>query len=423
MKKKKGMPLEIQVARRILTMTRPYFSAAIWALCPVESPGLGSMAVDRYGRLYYDPEIGARFNSQQIAWIIHHEIDHLLRKHSQRCDDSQAFPLRWNVAADCEVNWRLKKEGARFKDEEWITPQTFGFDEGLLAENYYSLLEGNVPDAILIATGESEDEESGPGEGKPKVGHGDCGSCAGGPQREWEQGPPESGSAESETAPGLSEAELECIRQTVANDIRDREKTRRGTVPSDWVSWAEARLSPQVDWRRKLAGLFRGAGRRCGCDDYSYSSPGRRRLPGIVLPRMVSPDLEVAVIVDTSGSMSIDHLNAALSETQCLVRQQGVDEVWLIEVDAKVHEAKRVRDVRGRECKGRGGTDMRVGFEACLKLRPRPQVVVCMTDCETPWPKEFPIRTIICSIERNSYRRGSQKIPSWADLVEVELDG
>lgn len=39
-----------------LAKERPYLASAAWALRPVPKPGLRSMAVDMYWRLYYDPE-------------------------------------------------------------------------------------------------------------------------------------------------------------------------------------------------------------------------------------------------------------------------------------------------------------------------------------------------------------------------------
>ena len=55
MKRNLTIPDEIVVARMLAKESHPYFTALLMSLHPVESPGIGTMAVDKYGRLYYDP--------------------------------------------------------------------------------------------------------------------------------------------------------------------------------------------------------------------------------------------------------------------------------------------------------------------------------------------------------------------------------
>ena len=53
------MDTEIIAAARLnLTLEKyPYLTYILYNLTPVPTPGLGTMAVDKWWRLYYDPEL------------------------------------------------------------------------------------------------------------------------------------------------------------------------------------------------------------------------------------------------------------------------------------------------------------------------------------------------------------------------------
>lgn len=50
------LPESLQVARLKLNHSHPYLGAAIWSLVPVKKDGLGTLGVDKWGRLYFDEE-------------------------------------------------------------------------------------------------------------------------------------------------------------------------------------------------------------------------------------------------------------------------------------------------------------------------------------------------------------------------------
>ena len=125
----------------------------------------------------------------------------------------------------------------------------------------------------------------------------DCGSGAHGGYADWELG--------EDGAHPLGEHEAVAIRIRVRDAIR----RGRGTVPAGWERWAEGVAEPMEDWRALLGAAFRAclAGAGAGAGDYTYRRPGRRTpsLGGqVILPSLRRPLPQVAVVVDTSLSVS-----------------------------------------------------------------------------------------------------------------------
>lgn len=97
-------------------------------------------------------------------------------------------------------------------------------------------------------------------------------------------------------------------------------------------------------------------------------------------------------------------------------------EVTFLATDANVHGgSQRARGGRHVKIKGRGGTNMCVGIEYAMgKVKPRPDVVVVCTDCDTDWPQKRPAtRVIICAIGASESLIA--KCPEWATVIEVEI--
>jgi predicted metal-dependent peptidase len=87
----------------------------------------------------------------------------------------------------------------------------------------------------------------------------------------------------------------------------------------------------------------------------------------------------------------------------------------VIACDAQAHEAQSVRSLATITLQGGGGTDMGAGLAAAAKLRPRPDLVVVLTDGFTPWPAAAPdgIRVIVGLMSPGG------RTPAWAKTVLV----
>ncbi|SBT40181.1 vWA domain-containing protein [Micromonospora auratinigra] len=352
---------KLLAARFRAAQDRPYLAAALYSVTVVQSHAVPTMGVDRRWRCYVNPDFVAGLPVPQLAAVWIHEVAHLLRDHHARADRLTGAQgrdhHRVNVAQDCEINDDLLADRLPLPPGR-LEPKTYDLPTGLLFERYLALLPPEVAGVPVL----------------------DCGSGAHGVARPWEGG---DGSGD-----GVGEVEAGAIRRDTAQQIRSASRAR-GSVPSGWQRWAETVLEPTVDWRRALTGAVREAAAwAAGAVDYTYQRPSRRSqaLRGVVLPRLRQPVPRVAIVVDTSGSMSDALLAAALAEVSGVLRAVGVggNRVTVLSCDAAVHVVRAVHTVGQVELAGGGGTDMRVGIEAALSHRPH--IVVVLTDGHTPWP-------------------------------------
>ena len=395
-----------RLARLTAADAMPYFMHALFAVTPLAWPGLGTFSVDRDWRLYMDPDLltgPAAWTPVAAGWVLLHEIGHLIRDHAARYTmlPRPQIHLAWNLATDAEINDDLIAARAALPGDP-VTPAALGLPDRGVAEDYYAEL---IRDLDTL-TGY---DDGGTG----------CGSGAGGPAPPGEL-PPDA-TLDGEAVTGIGPAGGDLIRRQIAQDIKTYQPgTGRGTVPAGLDRWASDMLRPPVvPWPQVLRAAIRKAiANRAGCTDYTYSRPSRRRVPRIVKPAMRGPAVRVTVVVDTSGSMSADDLAAALSEVDGVLRSSGVarDQVRVLSCDAASGKPARVRSVSDVCLTGGGGTDMRIGIAAAAKARPAPDVIIVLSDGDTPWPDQPGQARLVCAIISPQPPAGT---PEWAVTVHV----
>ncbi|MCU1645787.1 MAG: hypothetical protein JWN03_6062 [Nocardia sp.] len=393
-------------ARLLAVRARPYLSTALFALHIVESPRAPTMAVDRYWRCYVSPTFVDYTPVEELASVLVHEVSHLLRDHHGRSDRfarrhnlfGPAERLRMNIAADAEINDDAFGDGL-VQPEGAVMPATLGLSDGELMEDYlHQFRLGRLTQDMAWL---------------------DCGSGADGLDREWELGP--------DGADGLSEQEREGVRFRVAQGIIGSP----GNTPEGWRRWAEEAMHPPQPWRDLLGAAIRAAASASGAGaDYTYGRPARRSagVPGVVLPSLRRTPPRVTVVIDTSGSVSDAELGSALLETAAVTRAVGGrrDLVTVLSCDAAARIADPLCRAEGIPLMGGGGTDLRTGFAKALRAQPRPDVVVVLTDGQTPWPSTRPpCRTVVGLFRRERTRREDDPNfvpdgpPDWARVVEI----
>ncbi len=483
------IPDKLTIARLAARQKMPYLTSLVMNLHPVCRPGLGTVCVDQYGRLYYDPVFLDTAPDEDLAFITLHEALHVFLRHPERLKEARGEPNGKElsgIAVDLAVNSMLVQGGLSCP-QDGLMPGQYDLPEGLCCEEYYDLLqrnskqdepppeqggqqqqgqeqegddggegqdqegeeqgqsslqEGDEPQEGEGEGGEPSSDQADPGEDdgegqpEPQAGgggmapdeeyngpqpdrtRGEGGSSHNGQPKPWECPPPDPKADSDENPPGYDKGEQEILREQVAKAIEDYERQRgRGSVPGGLRREAKELLHPTVDPAQQLAAKVRFAlTSTSGFGDFSFRRPPRRRPPGgAILPVHQQPLPQVAVVVDTSGSMDQRDLGLALGTiAKVLKRLPNPRGVRVLTGDTQVESARQVFRPDQVALVGGGGTDMRELIRAAMEERPSPNVVLVVTDGYTPWPHE-PVRArVLACLTRQAVKDG---VPSWIETV------
>lgn len=411
----------LALARAVVLQKAPYLMHLIYGFMPqpvLNNPIINTLAVTKNMVLFFNPVWVIAQKETRLAAGLVHEANHILRATIDRggfIPDRELF----NKAADIPINTDLKKAGWDM-DPNWLFPETYGFPEGLTSEQYYALMEKKC-------SGGGGKGKSAPGQSpkgkeeqeRPGVGQGSCGGCAGNPS-------PHEDALDESAGGGRSEAEQQLFVEQTCEAIRSTTDAKmRGTLPAWMKELADAmRAPPKVPWQRKIAALVRKTTGQItsGGDDFSLSRPSKRSLVrGVLRPGMIECQPNICFILDTSGSMHIEtQVRDALQEICGCMRSVGVDSAYVIQADAAVAETKKRRftEILKMPIIGRGGTHFSPAIKKATKLRPRPDLVVYLTDGDGFAPKLPPagMAFIWCLVPSYCSRRPAR----WGEVVVIQ---
>lgn len=415
----------------------PYLSVALYALVPVPTPRVERMTVDQYWRLYANPAWVLASDIPDIAGQLAHLTWHLLAAHPDRAVDlgvDRSTADSWTRATDAVIADLLA-------DIPTQLPGTakLGLEPGRSAEEYFARL-SCLPAAGSPANIDAPPASPAPATARDVDNHGPespdagqrqspdspespnavdgCGSGCDGHARGYEL-PPTSGFG------AISQTAAEGIRKRVAIEFRAHMPIA-GTLPGEWERWVQDTLEPVVPWTQVLAAAVRrGIGWAHGHADYTYTRISRRQAAAgsVILPATRRPVPEVAVVLDTSGSVDDGLLAQSLGEVNGVLAGLGVTgrSVTVLATDAIVQATTRVRSAADAVVPGGGGTDMGAGIQAALDLRPRPTLIVILTDGYTPWPEIPPPIPVVVTLTGRT-RAELPPTPDWVQRVECVLD-
>ena len=367
-------------ARVKLLLEKPFFGNLATRLILKEADGWCKTAATDGRHLYYNREFIKGLTQAQLLFLVGHEVLHCVYDHLGR--RGQRDPKIWNMANDYIVNDTLVKESVGKMPEGGLLDSKY--NDTMTSEEVYELLKKNsvtikMPlDQHLDAAGDSKGDEDGDGEGgdgdgQPKK----VGSGSGGKTVDvtvmGKDGPPK-----------LTEDDLQKIRTEVRTaTIQAAQAVGAGKVPAGVKRMIEELTSPKMDWRTLLDSHIKSSVK----DDYTFTKVNRRSWSlGAFLPGQdYLETVEVAVAVDTSGSMSDEMLRDILGEVKGIMETFQDFKLTLWTFDTQVYNPKEftsqnLDDILTYDPKGGGGTDFDVNFQFMKEVGLEPHRFVMFTD-------------------------------------------
>ena len=181
----------------------------------------------------------------------------------------------------------------------------------------------------------------------------------------------------------------------------------------------EELLASKIDWREQLREFVSAT---CtGKGDSTWAKPSRRWLSqDIYMPSQISETVgSLCVAVDTSGSISGEDINKALSEVVAICDNTIPEKVDLLYWDTEVasHEQYREDNYAGLAVStkpaGGKGTDVACVMQYIETNQLKPECTIIITDGYTDYPKQRPPYPVIWVIV------GTKQAPPFGSVIYV----
>ena len=392
----KEIHTKLIAARTKLILDKPFLGVLVLRLPMIEADPKWCQTVATDARcFYYNPHYIAALNAEQTQFVLAHEALHCGLSHFVRRQHRQK--RRWDLACDYAINPLLLQDGLS------PPPGVLIFDEheGMTAEEIYPTLDENNDDKPmdnhLYDAPSNTQRRDYPSSQEPNSNNG------GNQVLQKNQPPP------------LSETE----KQTLAVQWQQRlvgaaqQALQAGKLQGSIARIVDHFLQPQLPWQTLLARYLSMTAK----DDYTYMRPSRRE-GSAIFPSLRSGQINIAIVLDISGSISDAEIKAFLSEVNALKGQLRATITLFacddhLTEDSPWHYEPWEDFTAPRQFKGGGGTDFRPVFDYLNQQGQTPELLVYFTDAQGAFPEEPSYYPVIWLV------KGKSKV-AWGNVVYLQ---
>jgi len=419
---------KLAAARTRLILDKPFLGALVLRLPMMQAAASWCKTTATDAKtFYYNHDYIDALSLEQTQFILAHEALHCALSHFAR--RQHRIKHRWDLACDLAINPILVTEGMKPTPDTLYDPQY----DGMTAEEIYPTIDDlddrETEDQHVYEEDDQESQEN----NEPSNGSGDQGNEPDDEQRQDEKGEggdqggtdPDNSSEGNEAEfdenhggasqpPPLSDGEKESLSVQWQQRLAGAAQTamQSGKMGDALARLVDHLLQPQLPWRMLLARYMTAVAR----DDYSFQRPSRRE-GSAILPSLRSSQVDVTIVLDTSGSISDDEVNEFISEVDAIKGQMRA-RISLLACDDHVSanapwtfEPWDTFDVPD-DMMGGGGTDFRPAFEYVQHQGKQPDLLIYFTDAEGEFPGHEPAYPVIWLV------KGKQKTP-WGQRVQL----
>lgn len=368
-------------ARMSLLFKHPFFGqlALRLTLTPADRSWCPTAATDGK-KFYYNPAFIVNLDEKENVFLVGHELGHCIYEHMIRRGDRD--PMLYNIAGDYIINNMLDTEMVQGRDYARI----ISYVKPFLDHKYDGWSSEEVYDDLL------EQQQNG---GKPEE-DGDLidvhiDATAGGDGDDGDDGVEVEGSGDGDGDSGyakkpgsLSEEE----QKQLSNEMKDAiiqaaQSAGAGNVPGDIKRMIKDLLEPEMDWRDIIRAQIESSLK----SNFTFLRPNRKGWHmGAVLPGMDRDMMiDVALCIDTSGSISQQMLTEFVSEIAGIMEQYEDYRIRIWQFDTRVYGYDEFthddgREITEYEIKGGGGTDFMANWHFMKDKEIEPDQFIVFTD-------------------------------------------
>lgn len=396
---------KLSAARTWLVIDKPFLGALVlrMPMAAAEPDWCPSIATDAR-TLYFNPAYIDGLDLEQTKFILAHGALHAALTHFNRRGHRDR--RRWDIATDYAINPLLVADGLKAPPGALLMEQF----AGMTAEEIYPYIRENSDEQTLDRHAYDQEPASSPT--PPSRQRQQPEPDAGGSNRAQGEADPEAGGATP--PPPLSQSERETLavqwQQRLAGAAQ--QALQAGKLKGSMARLVDHLLQPQLPWRMLLARYMTAVAR----DDYSWQRPSRREGPAL-LPSLRSTHVDIAIVLDTSGSISDEEMSEFVAEINAIKGQLSA-RIILHACDEALSEEgpwsfEAWEDIRLPEnFAGGGGTNFVPAFEwAEARDRP-PNLLLYFTDADGEFPEHEPPFPVLWLV------KGKHPVP-WGQRIQL----
>ena len=382
----------------------PFYSYLVMHMKFQRNDHSKTIGVDPDGNVFWNKSFMEELTDSELVSVICHEATHCVLRHCERAKtrDRAIF----NLAVDAVTNNMLIQNGFTNLPKGGIIPRNDSFFFKQLGIDIDEISKKTAEEIYDELSKAKEEQSKQKAKGKKKDGEGDSDedyefdehipdvqkeNKDAKDMKEKKQSPESSGNEDSgEGEDSNSENKPEEISKTedldekwgrILSEATSHAKLA-GKDTNGMDRYVDKLLNPKRNWKNIL---YREVTNEMAVDT-TWNRPSRRSESiGIYLPSQKKENINMAVAIDSSGSVTDEELKSFLSHTRDVIASFANINLTVVVCDSqvkKVHEFNHanINDVKKIEVKGGGGTSFTPVFDYLAKNKPDIKLVIYLTD-------------------------------------------